>query len=455
MQINPKYQNNPTFNKSLLAGSKVTSAKKSAPLGNNTNSYSTQTGHSFKQIEKKQKHKKQRYKTQSIIQKILSDCAGKWRIVGCGKKRISADIPVGVKFNHVHSSANFVNLQQCGSVWLCPVCSEKIARKKQEQIERILIVMQKHGIKAHMLTLTVPHHINDDLKTLLVKLDKARKKFFGDRGSIKLWDSIFSSVGHITSTEFKYSAQNGWHPHFHIIIFTKQSYTEQEIKGTLGKNLNGIGVFGIQQKLCALWADCCEKSGLKRPSLKHGLDLKRGYDDAERNDAKALVNYTLKAMLANELTLSNCKTGRFNTESLTPFEIALLAENEGSFENENSKYSQLFYEYAVCSKNRNQSNLSPKLTKFLKENSLFEKSDEELLAENEEQENEESQLVYELEQNEWRLLCADFEARGKLLVLIEKDILDFGIEANNFPLADSFMNQLLEGSRGGTSSLMA
>jgi len=160
-------------------------------------------------------------------------------------------------------------------------------------------------------------------------------------------------------------------------------------------------------------------------------------------------------MLANELTLSNCKTGRFNTESLTPFEIALLAENEGSFENENSKYSQLFYEYAVCSKNRNQSNLSPKLTKFLKENSLFEKSDEELLAENEEQENEESQLVYELEQNEWRLLCADFEARGKLLVLIEKDILDFGIEANNFPLADSFMNQLLEGSRGGTSSLMA
>lgn len=33
-------------------------------------------------------------------------------------------------------------------------------------------------------------------------------------------------------------------------------------------------------------------------------------------------------MLANELALSNCKTGRFNTDSLTPFEIALLAENE-------------------------------------------------------------------------------------------------------------------------------
>ena len=441
-------------NQSVLAHSEVTPGKKNRPLGKISNSYSATEKEGSTDTAKKQKHKKQRYKTQSIIQKILADCSGNWRTVGCGKKRISAKIAVGVKFNHVHNSANFVNLQQCRSVWLCPVCSEKIARKKKEQIERILIVMQKHGIKAHMVTLTAPHSIKDDLKTLLVKLDNARKKFFGDRKSIKTWDSIFSTIGHITSTEFKYSDQNGWHPHSHIIVFTKESYTEQEIKGTLSlKNINSVGVFGIQHKLCGLWADCCEKSGLKRPSLEHGLDIKRGYDDAEKNDAKALVNYTLKAMLANELALSNCKTGRFNTDSLTPFEIALLAENEKDFENENSKFSRLFYEYAVCSKNRNQSKQSPKLVKFLKENGLLEKSDEELISESDEKENEESKLVYELEQNEWRLLCSDFESRGKFLVLIEQDIYEFGIATTKFPRADSFLNRLL-GVEGENSPLL-
>ena len=158
-------------------------------------------------------------------------------------------------------------------------------------------------------------------------------------------------------------------------------------------------------------------------------------------------------MLANELALSNCKTGRFNTDSLTPFEIALLAENEKDFENENSKFSRLFYEYAVCSKNRNQSKQSPKLVKFLKENGLLEKSDEELISESDEKENEESKLVYELEQNEWRLLCSDFESRGKFLVLIEQDIYEFGIATTKFPRADSFLNRLL-GVEGENSPLL-
>lgn len=81
---------------------------------------------------------------------------------------------------------------------------------------------------------------------------------------------------------------------------------------------------------------------MKVPSLKHGVDLKRGYNDQEQNDAKALIDYALKGSLASELTMSHCKTGRFNTDSLTAFEIATLAENEKGIEDASSKYSQLF-----------------------------------------------------------------------------------------------------------------
>jgi plasmid rolling circle replication initiator protein Rep len=427
-------------NQSVLAHSEVTPAEKSGGLGKHTKSYSTHAQQGFADIAKKQKYKKQRYKTQSIVQKILSDCAGKWRVVGCGKKRISADIPVGVTFNPVHKTANFVNLQQCGSVWLCPVCSEKIARKKQEQIKNLLVVMQKHGIKAHMLTLTAPHHATDDLKDLLSKLGKAKKHLFGDRKSIKFWDEHMPSIGHITSTEVKYSDQNGWHPHFHIIIFTKQSYSQDAVKGIYENG--AFQVFGLQQEICKLWQECCKKVGLKVPSLKHGVDLKRGYNDQEQNDAKALIDYALKGSLASELTMSHCKTGRFNTDSLTAFEIATLAENEKGIEDASSKYSQLFYQYAVAFKGKRQSFWSKALKEFLRKNGIEEKTEEEHLNA-ETQEEEDSKLVYEIEQNEWRLLSSDFESRGEFLVLIEQDIYDFGIDTQKFPRADSFLNRLL------------
>ena len=40
MQINPKYRNNPTFNKALSTYSEATSSKKMGALGKNTISYS-------------------------------------------------------------------------------------------------------------------------------------------------------------------------------------------------------------------------------------------------------------------------------------------------------------------------------------------------------------------------------------------------------------------------------
>ena len=54
-------------------------------------------------------------------------------------------------------------------------------------------------------------------------------------------------------------------------------------------------------------------------------------------------------------------------------------------------------------------------------------------------------LVYELTEKEWRLLCADHDAKGKFLVLIEQDILDHGISASKYPKANSFLNRLLRG----------
>ena len=65
-----------SLNRSVPAHFEVTSAKKSVPLGKISNSYSATEKEGSTDTAKKQKHKKQRYKTQSIIQKILADCSG-------------------------------------------------------------------------------------------------------------------------------------------------------------------------------------------------------------------------------------------------------------------------------------------------------------------------------------------------------------------------------------------
>ena len=91
MQINPKYRNNPTFNKALSTYSEATSSKKSGGLGKNTISYS-------KEDEIAEQYQRKRYKTQAVIQKILSNCAGSWKVIKCGKEKVHKDASVGVQF---------------------------------------------------------------------------------------------------------------------------------------------------------------------------------------------------------------------------------------------------------------------------------------------------------------------------------------------------------------------
>ncbi|WP_180080557.1 protein rep [Acinetobacter sp. YH12058] len=418
-------------NRSVLTHSKVTPAKKSDPLGKHTESYSADSINS----DKKQHYKKARYKTLSVIQKILSQCAGKWRVTGCGIKRIDKLQNVFVTYDKQNRSASYRNVQVCGNTWLCPVCSERIAHERKQEIERLIVLMHKRNLKAHMLTLTTPHYLTDDLKDLLEKQALTKKYFFGDRKSKAFWENEFPHLGHITSTEVKYSDNNGWHPHYHLIVVTEEGYSEKELKKK-------------ETAIYELWADCCVRAGLKRPSRKHGVDLKRGYDDDELNNPESLINYALKGSLANELTMSHCKTGRFNRDSLTPFEIALLAENEKDFEHESSKYSNLFYQYAVAFKGKKQSFINKSLKDLIRKIEEEEKAKEQD-DKSEPEKQDEPTVVYELIPIEWRALCSDVNGRGDFLVAIEKDIEELGIDTNKFPRADSVLNRILGGQGGG------
>ena len=72
----------------------------------------------------------QRFELLKHSQEILSF----HRVSNCLNKRIDKDKDIGVMFNPVRSTAQFSNLQRCGSLWACPVCANQISQKRKQEV---------------------------------------------------------------------------------------------------------------------------------------------------------------------------------------------------------------------------------------------------------------------------------------------------------------------------------
>src|SRR5690606_3133154 len=97
----------------------------------------------------------------------------------------------------------------------------------------------------------------------------------------------------IRSFELTYG-RNGWHPHFHILMFTDRFYQES----------------GHTDTLTQLWIKSCIRAGLAAPSMEHGLDLR---------DGTYAEKYVSKWGLEQEMTKGHIKQGR--NGSFTPFDL--------------------------------------------------------------------------------------------------------------------------------------
>ncbi|MBE0974888.1 replication protein, partial [Escherichia coli] len=77
------------------------------------------------------------------------------------------DKDIGVMFNPVRSTAQFSNLQRCGSLWACPVCANQISQKRKQEVGQAVNAHRKNGGDIVMLTLTTPHQYHDELSMIL------------------------------------------------------------------------------------------------------------------------------------------------------------------------------------------------------------------------------------------------------------------------------------------------
>jgi len=319
----------------------------------------------------------ERFALQSAARKLLPDS----RTAKCLRLRQKGR-DIQVVQSKEHKTASYKGLQTCGSVWACSVCAAKISERRRVELKAAIERHLANGGGVYLLTLTNPHHFGDQLAELLAGQAKALSYFNGDRASRKVFASM-GCIGQIRALETTHGrlrrVNNGWHPHYHIVLFAAA----------------GLDLVALQLDLAVRWISACTKAGLKAPSIEHGLKLDPG---------KLAADYVAKWGLDHEMTKGHIKKA---TDGESPFDLlrAYLA-------NCDKQAGALFRQFAETFKGKRQLFWSPGLKKLFQ---IGEMTDEELAN----QQDDKAVLLGTITVDQWRYILKK-EARSLVLELAEQ-----------------------------------
>lgn len=200
----------------------------------------------------------------------------------------------------------FRGLQHCSSVHVCPVCGPKIRAGRSAEIERGVRRALARGWGVEFVTLTMPHDAQDRLVPMLKAMSLAWKRVLG--GSSWQRDRADHGVrGTIRLLEVTNGAQ-GWHPHFHVLLFT-------------GSQLTTTARAALRDSIASRWSRAIVKAGYRQIHDVHGVDIRPVYD------AAGIAGYTTKVEndvdahgVAQEMARADLKGGALE-RSVTPWAI--------------------------------------------------------------------------------------------------------------------------------------
>lgn len=310
-----------------------------------------------------------RFSLQSVARSILPES----RTAKCLRIRaFNSDVQVWK--HHEHGTAAYAGLQTCGSVWACAVCAAKVAERRRVELQSAMATHKARAGAVTLLTLTTPHQKADKLSDLLQNQSKALKRFWSDRSVIAVFKEM-GTIGHVRALEVthgrKSPSNNGWHPHYHCLMFCGSGVDSGRFDGPQMKDW--------QVRLYLRWSACCLKSGLGEPSYAHGLKL---------DDGTKAGNYAAKWGLEDEMTKGHTKKALHGE---TPFDFLRAYLADGS----DRQAAALFKEFAQIFKGKRQLSWSRGLKAMF---AIEEITDEELATKVEES----AVLFATLTMDQWR-----------------------------------------------------
>ncbi len=303
-----------------------------------------------------------------------------------------------VRYNDDSGHASVHGVGVCGSVWTCPVCSQRINRERGAELQHVIERHTQVGGEALLLTLTLQHNKGDrleDLKDIL-------KASWTDTQTGRPWRRFkanYGYMGSVTAVEPLQNEKSGWHPHLHVVMFLRKPPTDGELRD-------------IEDYISDRWALKVEKNG-GYASVRYGCKVTRG-----ESAALYVTKFTSEMNwdLSRELTGSAKKSGK----GRSPWQL-LDAFNAGD-----EAAGKLFVEYAKAMKGSRQFYWGPGLREKLElffelglavEDAL-DQSDEEVLLESLEREKEASRQVVTFTSKQWYHIASN-NLIGELLRVTE------------------------------------
>lgn len=342
-----------------------------------------------------------RYKLQSLASLALLPYFAKGLLKSNGHQkthrtvdchRVQTSTFVDVHSSQKFDSCFFGNISTCGSVWTCPVCSTKICERRSHELRIAFNQAQAMNLQISLWTFTAPHNASDRIEKLLPMISDSLQSFFRGK-SFTGFKNRFGFIGRIRSTEIRYGV-NGWHPHFHLIFFSKKSL--------------------LDQKDWALkrWQSMCLKSGLSCPN-EYGLDIRDGSKAGEYINKFSPNGEIINTKdgqkvgwdLADEATKGMKKGSKGGT--LSPWGILQLSGDHSDIK-QRKKYQRLFLAYARAFHGKRQLHWGT-LKKFF---DIEDKSDSDLV----EQQDENAKLLGHITKSEWQQILKRDERSAVLTI---------------------------------------
>lgn len=224
------------------------------------------------------------------------------RVRQCGCTRRTRG-GVGVRLRD--GVGGFAGLVTCGSVWVCPVCSRKIAARRALEVGAVVAAAVAEGYTVVFVTLTLRHHLGQSLAGLW----DAVSRCWGHVSHGRPWDSLRAStglVGYMRAAEVTVGA-NGWHPHTHVLLIMRGGMTDDEITQAC-------------RTIIGRWTDHAVSIGLDSPA-----DVGQDWSRVSPNDVATVAEYMSKTSkdadptsIGLELTWTHSKAARtaFSTRSM-------------------------------------------------------------------------------------------------------------------------------------------
>lgn len=334
--------------------SQRTNAEREAPLGIVTKTSSTEESQDSQQLSRAA-----RWALKSVASRLLPDTRTSKCMVYRAPSLMGGLSDVTLHKGKTTGKAFYHGLMTCGSVWTCPVCAAKISEQRRKELRAAIDTATEQGMFVYFVTLTVPHGVGDDLKELVDKQASALKRMSSGMYSVKnLLRKLYPDVevhGYVRAFEVTHGL-NGWHPHFHILVFTNSKARQRFILDAYR----------------TAWARACRLAGLPAPSYEHGCTVQNGAEAAK---------YASKWGLEDEMTKSHTK--KTKRKGATPWGLLRAVLDGDDVDYEPRKATALFKSYAEIFKGRRQlywsNGLRAKLelAKELTDEQLAEKQDDE------------------------------------------------------------------------------